>query len=164
MDHNTDPHAAAAGEVMRYQNLVAGTAARLGIAPAMLLAVIHVESAGNVDAFRVDKVNGDAYFGLTQLALSQARGLGYFGPPRMLFDPAANIELTAQILAALLHRYKEPFLALVAGKGGRRAVWWYKWGWQLGAAVRYARAVEGFTYYYARILAALGADRHPNQV
>ncbi len=154
----SDPHAAVAAEVMRHYNLVAGAAQRLPVAPAMLLAVIHVESAGDVDAFRVDPVRADAYFGLTQLPLSQARGLGYYGPPRMLFDPAANIELTAQILATLLERYKDPLVALVAGKGGRRAVWWYKLGWQLGAAVRYARAVHGFTFYYARLLAARAAN------
>ncbi len=154
----SDPHAAVAAEVMRHYNLVAGAAQRLSVAPAMLLAVIHVESAGDIDAFRVDSQRLDAYFGLTQLPLSLARGLGYFGPARMLFDPAANIELTAQILSVLLERYKDPILALIASKGRRRAVWWYKMGWQLGAAVRYARTVHGFTFYYARLLAARAAN------
>ncbi len=146
----SDPHAATAAEVERFLNIVQGTATRHNVAATMLLAIIHQESGGNPDAFRLECLVCDASFGLMQLLLGTVRGLGYFGPPRFLFDPATNIEMGAQYFRGLLDRYKDTVLALVAYNGGPGAARWYRMGWTWGRAARYATTVHALQLYYDR--------------
>ncbi len=154
----SDPHAAVAAEVMRHYNLVAGATERFHVAPAIVLAVIHDESGGNPDAFRVEPAVSDASFGLMQVLWGTARGLGYFGPVRFLFDTNLNIELGTQYLASQLAKYRDPLLALIAYNAGPGAVRVYKAGWTWGRGVRYAKTVLALQAYYARLLAVRAAN------
>ncbi len=146
----SDPHAATAAEVEKFLNLAHGTAARHAVPPSYLLAIIHQESGGNPDAFRLECLVCDASFGLMQLLLGTVRGMGYFGPPRFLFDPATNIEMGAQYLRGLLDRYTDPLVALVAYNGGPGAARWYRLGWTRGRSAHYAATVQALKLYYDR--------------
>lgn len=150
----SDAHAAVAAVVERNLNLVEGAAARHNVPPALLLGIIHDESGGDPDAFRIEPLVIDASFGLMQLLWGTAKGLGYSGPVRMLFDAALNIELGAQYLGGLLARYKDSYLALIHYNGGPGAVRWYKLGWTRGRAVHYANTVHALQLYYERRLRA----------
>lgn len=146
----SDPHAATAALVEQYLNLITSTGERHGVSPALIAAVIHDESGGQTDSFRVECLVCDASFGLMMLLLGTVRGLGYFGAPRYLFDPAVNIELGTQYLAGLIKSYGNPWLALVAYNGGPGAVRWYRLGWTRGKAVHYANVVHALELYYER--------------
>jgi soluble lytic murein transglycosylase-like protein len=128
-------------EVLAYAGLAAAAGAKYGVDPALVLAVIHEESGGDPDAFRVEPAVDDASFGLMQLLVRTARGLGFAGPLHLLFDPATNIALGTQALAGGIKAYGSMWLALIDYNGGPRAVRYYQAGWKLGPAVHYANVV-----------------------
>lgn len=148
-----DSHATVAARVMNYAGLAEGFGTRLGVEPALVLAVIHMESGGDPDAFRVEPAVADASFGLMQLLLGTARGLGFATAPKFLFDPPVNVELGTRLLAVNTKQHGSPWLALIAYNGGDGAVGWYKRGWRTGPAVHYANVVTDLRDYYRRRVA-----------
>ncbi len=143
-----DPRAVPAAKVTTFRSLILDAATRHGVEPTLVMAVIHEESGGDPDAFRIEPAVRDASFGLMQLLLGTARGLGWSLPPRYLFDPTPNIELGTQLLALNIHQYGSAWLALIAYNGGGGAVRWYRAGWKTGPAVHYANVVWALKAYY----------------
>jgi soluble lytic murein transglycosylase-like protein len=77
--------------------------ARYGLDPALIFAQTFVESSFRPDAFLNDR-NGGSY-GLMQMSLPTAQGLGYTGPAAGLYDPATNVDLGCKLMAQLLARF-----------------------------------------------------------
>jgi soluble lytic murein transglycosylase-like protein len=145
-----DPHAPIAARIDQVRAVLVAAAGRHTLAPALLYAVIHEESGGDPDAYRVECPLGDASFGLMQLLLGTARGLGYQGPPRMLFDAGVNLELGAQYLARLFRQHHDQQLVLLEYNGGPRAVAAWAAGRRAGPAVAYMKTVLALEAYYDR--------------
>ncbi len=103
------PGAAAGGDV---RALVADAARRHGLDPALVLAVVAVESG-----FRADAVSPKGAQGLMQLMPATAASLGVADA----FDAAANVDGGARHLGALVARYggdlKRALAAYNAGEG-----------------------------------------------
>jgi soluble lytic murein transglycosylase-like protein len=70
-------------------------------------AFIQTESSGNPKAYRAEPKIDDGSYGLGQLLLKTARGLGFTGLPVELFDPTMNIDLTTKLIAQLRDKYGE---------------------------------------------------------
>lgn len=70
----------------RYHSLIAKYAAANGIPLKLAHAVVRVESA-----YRANARGGAGEIGLMQLKLATARGMGYRGSAKGLYDPATNI-------------------------------------------------------------------------
>ncbi len=85
-----------------YLPAVQSAASRMGVDPALILAVIGIESAFKPTAVRGEPHLNDSSYGLMQLLGTTARGLGYTGAPSGLFDPIVNIELGALLLRDLV--------------------------------------------------------------
>lgn len=148
-----DPFEPVASRVLTYRLLAEANGGVWRVDPALVLAVIHMESGGDPDAYRPEPGIHDASFGLMQLLLGTARGLGFTGPAKALFDPPVNVHLGTQDLAGGIHDYGTPWLALIDYNGGPGAVRWYRLGWKLGPAVHYANVVYNslFPYYQRRV-------------
>ena len=58
---------------------------------------------------RFQSLIGDASYGLMQLLMSTARGLGYTGDANGLYDAATNIDLGTRLLSDLRRRYGTDF-------------------------------------------------------
>jgi len=94
--------------------LATETARRHGIDPALVLAVVSVESG-----FRSDAVSPKGAQGLMQLMPGTARDLGVSDP----LDPAANLDGGTRYLNALIQQYKGDLKrALAAYNAGAGAV------------------------------------------
>jgi hypothetical protein len=104
-----EPQAAAGGDV---RALAIDAARRHGLDPALVLAVVGVESA-----FRPDAVSPKGAQGLMQLMPATAVSLGVANP----FDAAANLDGGAKHLQSLVERYhgdlKKALAAYNAGAG-----------------------------------------------
>lgn len=109
-------------EVAQVSEAIRRGAARFGLTPELVLAVIEVESG--FDAFAVSKVGA---VGLMQIlpstgkALAARLGLPWRGP-RTLFDPAANVTLGIAYLAELRDRFGHWPTALAAYNWGPGAI------------------------------------------
>lgn len=105
----------------RYETAIARAAARHGVEPALVRAVIRVESGGNPSVR-----SGRGAVGLMQVqpatADEIAKDLG-MDVPVDLTDPERNIEVGVAHLGRLLERFHDaPELALAAYNAGERRV------------------------------------------
>jgi soluble lytic murein transglycosylase-like protein len=154
-----DPSPTSASRVLPYAAYAESLGSRYHVPPALVLAVIHMESGGDPDAFRVEPAVRDASFGLMQVLLGTARGKGFAQAPRYLFDPPVSIELGTRYLAEGIAETGSPYLALIKYNGGSGAVRAYRLGWRLGPAVHYANLVYNtLRPYFERRLADLHAQ------
>ena len=97
-----------------FGHLIAEAAARHGVDPALVAAVVDAESSFNPNA-----VSGAGAKGLMQLMDATARGLGVQNP----FDPVQNIEGGTKFLAGLLKQFNgDVRLALAGYNAGPGAV------------------------------------------
>ena len=97
-----------------WSNFVASAAHQQGLDPALLLAVIAVESGGQARA-----VSSRGAQGLMQLMPATARALGVTDP----FDPKQNVDAGARHLRALLDRYHQDLArALAAYNAGATVI------------------------------------------
>lgn len=96
-----------------YDKYIENAAAKYGVDPAFIKAVMIAESGGNPDAR-----SSAGALGLMQLMPATARGLGVTNP----LDPAQNIEGGARYLKGQLDRFKDMRLALAAYNAGPGAV------------------------------------------
>jgi soluble lytic murein transglycosylase-like protein len=109
-------------EVMRLAEAIRAEAARFGLAPDLVLAVIEVES--QFDAFAVSRVGA---MGLMQIlpstgeALAKRYDQSWHGP-RTLFDPVVNVRLGIAYLSELRHRFGQWPTALAAYNWGPGAI------------------------------------------
>lgn len=111
-----------ADELTRLAEAIRTEAARFGLAPDLVLAVIEVES--QFDAFAV---SGAGAMGLMQILPTTGKALArrYDQPwhgPRTLFDPVANVRLGIAYLAELRNRFGQWPTALAAYNWGPSAI------------------------------------------
>ena len=109
-------------EVTRLAGAIRTEAARFGLAPDLVLAVIEVES--QFDAFAVSPVGA---MGLMQILPSTGKALAdrYEQPwhgPATLFDPVVNVRLGIAYLSELRHRFGQWPTALAAYNWGPGAI------------------------------------------
>ena len=85
--------------------LFAAAAAPHGVHPALLKAIVEVESGFDPNAVR-DEGNGRLSIGLGQILWPDtAQALGFPGPAERLQDPWVNLNLSAQLLRELMDRF-----------------------------------------------------------
>jgi len=88
-----------------YQTIIERHASTHGVPESWIRAVIMTESSGRASAYREEPAIGDASYGLMQLLLRTARGLGFTGDSQDLFDPEINIGLGTRLLSDLRRRF-----------------------------------------------------------
>lgn len=88
-----------------FDGLVYAEAARRGLDPLLIKAVIATESSFNPNAIRPEPQINDASRGLMQILYGTAKMMGYAGSPDGLFDPATNIRFGSAYLAHQVTRY-----------------------------------------------------------
>ncbi len=101
------------GSTASFRDLIARYAQQNGLDPALVQAVVAVESQ-----FDPRAVSPAGAKGLMQLTEATARHLGVRDP----FDPAENLRGGTAYLARLLQKYRDPALALAAYNAGPAAV------------------------------------------
>jgi hypothetical protein len=101
------------GTELPFGSLIASTAFRYGLDPALLAAVAKAESGFNPWA-----VSRAGAKGLMQLMDSTAAAMGVSDP----FDPFQNLDGGARYLRSLLDRFGDPLMALAAYNAGPGAV------------------------------------------
>lgn len=89
-----------------FDHLVYPEAARRGLDPLLIKAVIATESSFNPNATRAEPQIRDASHGLMQILYQTAKMMGYAGTPEGLFDPAVNIQFGSAYLAHQVTRYQ----------------------------------------------------------
>lgn len=136
----------------RFATPIAAAAERHGVAPALLRAVIRIESAADPQAR-----SSAAAIGLMQLRLEtaaeRARALGLPEPSEAsLTDPATNIDLGAAQLAYLLARFDRqlPLVLAAYNAGPARVDDWAARCPELGAAELIERMAARETRHYVR--------------
>lgn len=88
-----------------FDSLIYAEAARRGLDPLLIKAVIATESSFNPQAIRPEPQIKDASRGLMQILAGTAKMMGYTGAPEGLFDPATNIRFGSAYLAHQVERY-----------------------------------------------------------
>jgi soluble lytic murein transglycosylase-like protein len=88
-----------------FDSIVAKYSAQFEIPASWIEAVIITESSGDPAAYRFEPKLNEASYGLMQLLLSTARGLGFTGRAEELYDPDTNIYFGTKLLADLKRRY-----------------------------------------------------------
>lgn len=96
----------------KFQALISEAALRYAVPEVWIKAVIMTESSGQATAYRAEPKINDASYGLMQLLLQTARGLGYVGTPEGLYDPGVNIDLGTKLLAKLRQVSGDDFQAV----------------------------------------------------
>ncbi len=120
---------------VKYKEEVLVNAKRVGIDPALLMAVIRVESSFNPYA-----VSPAGAIGLTQVMPHTAKWVSSrLGVSGRLDDPSDNIRIGSSYLRYLIDKYKDLEKALKAYNIGPKA---YELGMREEAAERYLRRVE----------------------
>jgi len=101
----------------QFASLIQETAARYGVDPHLVEAVVQAESSYNPNA-----VSSAGAQGLMQLMPGTARSLGVQDP----FDPVQNVDGGVRFLRQLLDRYHSVPLAVAAYNAGPAAVDYYR--------------------------------------
>lgn len=88
-----------------FDPLIWETAARHGVDPRLVKAVVAAESSFQPRAYRAEPHIGDASYGLMQTLFRTAKDMGYAGSPEGLYDPGTSLEFGTRYLAYQLRRY-----------------------------------------------------------
>jgi len=88
-----------------YDDLINKYASVNSIDPALLKAIISIESAFYEKSYRYEPHRNDASYGLTQLLYQTAKSLGYTGKPTDLYNPENSIKYGAKFLSYLNKQY-----------------------------------------------------------
>jgi soluble lytic murein transglycosylase-like protein len=89
-----------------YDDLIIKYANKYGIDPALLKAIITIESAFYEKSYRYEPHRNDSSYGLVQILYQTAKNLGFKGKPTDLYDPETNINYGAKFLSILQKQYK----------------------------------------------------------
>lgn len=144
-----EPPTAVVSRVEAWWPVINRAATVYHVRQSLIEAVIHQESGGDPDAFRVEPAVVDASFGLMQVLLATARTLGFHGPPRDLFLAGVNIDLGTHYLQELMLRYSDEHFALLHYNGGGTAVALWRSGHRGFRADHYAASVTALQLFYA---------------
>ena len=137
------------GESVPFQDLIATAAAKYGLDPALLAAVVKQESNFNPNA-----KSGAGAKGLTQLMDATSRGLGVTDP----FDPAQSLDGGARFLSGLMKQFHgDRSLALAAYNAGPGAVQKYGGIPPYQETQRYVPKVLGYAAQFSRSWAGSSA-------
>ena len=111
----------------QYGTLIDAAAAKYGVDPATMRAIIQAESSGNPNAFHPD-TDGQSSYGLSQIRPGTARlldpsnaGLSNAEIAQHLYDPAYSIDMQAKYLSQLSQKYSDPIMIAAAYNGGPNA-------------------------------------------
>lgn len=88
-----------------YRGLVSTYSQKHRISPALLAAIVQVESGWNPRAYRAEPRIKDASIGLGQILGGTARAYGFKQDLNLLYNPAINLDWTGHILASLMKKY-----------------------------------------------------------
>lgn len=105
--------AAVPSEVAPYESMIERSAAKWGVDPALIKAVIQHESGGNANA-----TSSAGAMGLMQLMPATAKALGVTNA----YDPAQSIDAGTHYLSTQLQRFGNVKLAIAAYDAGGAAV------------------------------------------
>lgn len=92
-----------------FDNEIATSAQLYNVPETWVRAVIETESSWKPMAYRAEPQINDASYGLMQLLMRTANGLGYSGEPEGLYNPAINIDLGTKLLGQLRKSYGDDF-------------------------------------------------------
>lgn len=95
-------------------------AALYNLPRAIVYGLVAMESNFKPNAYRAEPKINDASYGLTQILLNTARGLGFGGTPADLYDPDTNVQYGLLYLRKMLDRFNSLDVALSAYNGGYR--------------------------------------------
>lgn len=101
--------ASASSRLAPFEGDIVGSATLYNVPASWVRAVIMTESSGDPNAYRAEPQINDGSYGLMQLLLRTARGLGYAGTTAGLYDPATNIDLGTKLLRDLRRSYGTNF-------------------------------------------------------
>lgn len=101
-----------------FETEIQNAAATWGLDPDLLRALVWRESSGNPYALGDLTARGGPSYGLGQVLLATARGMGFTGAPEDLFDPAVNLYYTARYLRERLDIWGDVSLAVSAYNAG----------------------------------------------
>jgi soluble lytic murein transglycosylase-like protein len=97
---------------MTYTAIILAAAQKVGVPAALLLAICSQESGlRNVEA---PHDNGSPSYGLCQLKLDTAKGLGYQGDGKGLMNPETNASFAGKYLRYQLDRYNGDWCSATA--------------------------------------------------
>lgn len=122
---------------------------------AWIKATIQTESSWRPRAYRAEPQINDASYGLMQLLMRTARGLGFSGTEEQLYDPATNIDLGTKLLgqwrAKVGDDYRRVYSAYNSGSPD-------KWQTSTQVAQHVANALKNLQTYVATEVARLTGD------
>lgn len=95
-----------------YDDIISKYAIQFNVPEPWIRAVIATESSWNPKAYRAEPQIHDASYGLMQLLLRTAQGLGYTGDGPGLYDPDTNIQLGTKLLGQLRSRFGDDVQAV----------------------------------------------------
>ncbi|MBI2023937.1 transglycosylase SLT domain-containing protein [Candidatus Giovannonibacteria bacterium] len=109
----------------KYGAMIDAAAAKYGVDPALMRAIIQAESSGNPNATHLDK-DGKSSYGLSQIRPDTVKQLDKTGNAGLtdmqigqkLFDPAYSIDMQAKYLSQLSQKYSDPVKIAAAYNGG----------------------------------------------
>jgi len=106
--------------VLVYRRLAEYYGRKYGVPPALILAIIAVESAGNPRAYRYERHLRDASRGLMQMLCSTARRMGLRRSCSSLYNPSVSIAYGAKYLRYLYNKLGDWFWVIAAYNAGER--------------------------------------------
>jgi len=89
-----------------YNDLIINAGKKYGVEPALIKAIITIESSFDEKSYRYEPHRNDASYGLIQILYATAKNLGFKGKPTDLYNPQVNIEYGTKFLKVLLNQYK----------------------------------------------------------
>lgn len=138
-----------------FDDLITGASVKYSIPESWIRAVIDVESAWNPNAYRYVSEK-DRSWGLMQLTLPTARGLGWKGSNTDdLFDPALNIELGTKLLAENRRRFGDDFRRIYSAYNSGSPDLWQT---SNEVAAHVSRAVAALETYVQSAVTAVTGD------
>lgn len=127
-----------------YDDLIRNASETFDVPAPWIKAVIRVESNWNANAYRAEPRINDGSYGLMQVLLRTARGLGFAGDASELFDPVVNIPLGTGLLGNLRRQFGDDFRRVYSAyNSGDPDAW--QTSAQVGANV--ARALAALAEY-----------------
>lgn len=142
----------------QYGPVVRQAFAAVGLLVEWGMAIVHVETGGSFNPHLVNRGSGDAgrgdAWGLCQMTLETARGLGYTGSGPGLLEPELNCALAATLCLELRHEFGQDLHDVAAAYNSGKP-----WGKAPPGAQHYAGLVVSRAQHYARLFGHENSER-----